>query len=64
MTACTALGTKHVLFDIRKLDLRGSAMWMGCAQSYSFALFEIELTTAKRRVIMPSLTGKQASEPS
>jgi hypothetical protein len=35
----------HVLFDIRKLDLRGSTMRMGCAQSYSIALFEIELST-------------------
>ena len=35
------------LFDIYKLDLRGSAMWMGSVQSYGVALFEIELTAAK-----------------
>ena len=33
----------HALFDIYKVDPRGSAMWMGSAQSYSVALFEIEL---------------------
>jgi hypothetical protein len=33
----------HALFDIYKVDPRGSAMWMGSVQSYSVALFEIEL---------------------
>jgi hypothetical protein len=37
----------HALFDMYKLDLYGSAMWMGSVQSYSVALFEIELTAAK-----------------
>ena len=37
----------HALFDIYKVDPRGSAMWMGSAQSYSVALFEIKLTAAK-----------------
>ena len=37
----------HGLFDFYKLDLRGSAMWMGSVQSYDVALFEIELTAAK-----------------
>ena len=37
----------HALFDIYKLELHGSTMWMGCVQSYSVALFEIELTAAK-----------------
>lgn len=34
-------------FDLYKLGHRGSAMWMGRVQSYSVALFEIELTAAK-----------------
>jgi hypothetical protein len=37
----------HEQFDIRKLGFRGSAIWMGGAQSYSIALLEIELTSAK-----------------
>ena len=37
----------HALFDVYKLDLCSSAMWMGSVQSYSVALFEIELTAAK-----------------
>jgi hypothetical protein len=37
----------HALFDMYKVDLRGSAMWMGSVQSYSVALFEIELTAVK-----------------
>lgn len=37
----------HVLFDIRKLDLRGSAMWLGLRPIYSIALLELELTSAK-----------------
>ena len=37
----------HALFDMYKLDLCGSAMWMGSVQSYGVALFEIELTAAK-----------------
>jgi hypothetical protein len=37
----------HALFDMYKLDLYGSAMWMGSVQSYGVALFEIELTAAK-----------------
>lgn len=37
----------HALFDIYKLDPRGSAMWMGSVQSYHVALFEIELTAAR-----------------
>ena len=37
----------HGLFDMYKLDLCGSAMWMGSVESYGVALFEIELTAAK-----------------
>ena len=37
----------YALFDIYKLDPRGSAMWMGSVQSYSVARFEIELTATK-----------------
>jgi len=37
----------HALFDIDKLDFWGSALWMGSVQSYSVALFEIELVAAK-----------------
>ena len=37
----------HALFDVYKLDLCSSAMWMGSVQSYAIALFEIELTAAK-----------------
>ena len=37
----------HALFDVYKLDLCSSAMWMGSVQSYGVALFEIELTAAK-----------------
>ena len=37
----------HALFDMYKVDPSGSAMWMGSIQSYSVALFEIELTAAK-----------------
>jgi hypothetical protein len=35
------------LFDMYKVDLHGSAMWMGSVHSYSFAAFEIALTAAK-----------------
>lgn len=37
----------HALFDMYKLDLYSSALWMGSVQSYGVALFEIELTAAK-----------------
>jgi len=37
----------HALFDMYKLDLCGSAMWMGSVESYGVALFEIELIAAK-----------------
>ena len=37
----------HALFDMYKVDLHGSTIWMGSAQSYGVALFEIELTAAK-----------------
>ena len=37
----------HGLFDMYKLDICGSTMWMGSVQSYGVALFEIELTAAK-----------------
>jgi hypothetical protein len=37
----------HALFDMYKLDLGGSAMWMGSVKSYGVALFEIELVAAK-----------------
>jgi len=37
----------HALFDMYKVDLGGSARWLGSAQSYSVALFKIELTAAK-----------------
>ena len=37
----------HGLFDMYKLDFRGSTMWMGSVESYDVALFEIELTAAK-----------------
>ena len=35
------------LFDMYKVDFGGSGMWMGSVESYSVALFEIELTAAK-----------------
>lgn len=34
-------------FDLYKLGDRDSAMWLGRVQSYSVALFEIELTAAQ-----------------
>jgi len=37
----------QALFDIYKLDFCGSVMWMGSVQSYTVALFEIELVAAK-----------------
>ena len=37
----------QALFDIYKLEFCGSAMWMGSVQSYTVALFEIELVAAK-----------------
>ena len=37
----------HALFDMYKVHLGGSAMWLGSVESYSVALFEIELTAAK-----------------
>src|SRR5215469_12345361 len=43
----TASGPMHALFDMYKVDFRGSAMWLGSVQSYSVALFEIKLTAAK-----------------
>ena len=43
----TASGPIHALFDMYKVDLGGSAMWLGSVQSYSVALFEIKLTAAK-----------------
>ena len=43
----TASGPIHVLFDMYKVDLGGSAMWLGSVQSYSVALFEIKLTAAR-----------------
>jgi hypothetical protein len=53
----------HALFDMYKLDLHGSAMWMVCVQSYSVALFEIELTAAKAPgdyAIINRQTGERA----
>jgi len=35
------------LFDLYKLDLQGSAKWLGSVQSFNMALFEIELTAKK-----------------
>ena len=43
----TASGPMHALFDMYKIDFGGSAMWLGSIQSYSVALFEIELTAAR-----------------
>ena len=43
----TASGPMHALFDMYKVDLGGSAMWLGSVQSYSVALFEIKLTAAR-----------------
>jgi hypothetical protein len=37
----------HALFDMYKVDSRGSAIWMGSVQSYGVALFEIELTAVR-----------------
>ena len=37
----------HALYDMYKVDLGGSTMWLGSVQSYSVALFELELTAAK-----------------
>jgi hypothetical protein len=35
------------LFDLYKLNLRGSAEWLGSVQSFNMALLEIELTAAR-----------------
>jgi len=43
----TASGPMHALFDMYKVDFRGSVMWLGSVQSYSVALFEIELIAAR-----------------
>ena len=43
----TVSGPMHALFDMYKVDFRGSAMWLGSVQSYSVALFEIELIAAR-----------------
>ena len=43
----TESGPMHALFDMYKVDFRGSAMWLGSVQSYSVALFEIELTARR-----------------
>jgi hypothetical protein len=37
----------RALFDMYKVDLRGSAMWMGSVHSYGAAAFEIELNAAR-----------------
>ena len=37
----------HAFYDMYKVDLGGSTMWLGSVQSYSVALFELELTAAK-----------------
>ena len=37
----------HALFDLYKVDRGGLGMWLGSVESYSVALFEIELTAAK-----------------
>jgi hypothetical protein len=37
----------RALFDMYKVDLRGSAMWMGSVHSYNAAAFEIELSAAR-----------------
>ena len=37
----------QALFDMYKVEARGSAMWLGSVESYSVALFELELTAAK-----------------
>ena len=37
----------HAFYDMYKVDLGGSTMWLGSVQSYSVALFEIELTAVK-----------------
>jgi hypothetical protein len=38
----------RALFDMYKVDLRGSAiLWMGCVHSYGAAAFEIELSAAR-----------------
>jgi len=53
----------HALFDMYKVDLCGSTRWLGSVQSYSAALFEIELTAAERLAITLSLPAKPAIEP-
>ena len=35
------------LFDLYRLDPRGSAMWLGTVQSYNLAMFEIELIATR-----------------
>ena len=37
----------HALFDIYEVDPDGSVEWLASVQSYSVALFELELTAAK-----------------
>ena len=40
-------GRMSALFDLYRLDPQGSAMWLGTVQSYTLAIFEIELTAAR-----------------
>ena len=40
-------GRMFALFDLYRLDPRGSAMWLGTVQSYNLAMFEIELIAAR-----------------
>jgi len=37
----------HALFDIYKVDVGGSAEWLGSVQSYSVALLEIQLAAVE-----------------
>ena len=53
----------HALFDMYKLDLYSSALWMGSVESYGVALFEIELAAAKAPgdyAIVNRQTGERA----
>lgn len=52
----------YPLYDLYKLGDHGSALWMGRVQSYSVALFEIELTAARAPgdyLIVNEQTGQQ-----
>ena len=50
----------HALFDLYRVDVGGSAEWLGSVQSYSVALFEIELIAAEAPGDYVVVTAKPA----